>query len=154
MSKKKDKIPVDEINRLAEILKDQDLTEIEIESDDFGLIRVRRETNPTVVAASAPAVAAAQTINHASAPELSSEAGLIEVTSPMVGTFYRSSSPGAEPFVSVGDIVKKGQTLCIVEAMKLMNELPAEVDGEIVEICVNDAEAISFGQILMKIRPA
>ena len=71
----------------------------------------------------------------------------------MVGTFYSKSSPTANPFVKVGDKVKKGQVLCILEAMKLMNEIESEYDGEIVEVCVKDDEMVEFGQALFKIRP-
>ena len=74
------------------------------------------------------------------------------IKSPMVGTFYSKSSPNSTPFVKVGDKVKKGQVLCILEAMKLMNEIESEYDGEIVEICVNDDEMVEFGQSLFKIR--
>lgn len=74
------------------------------------------------------------------------------VKSPMVGTFYTKSSPTAEPFVKVGDRVKRGQTLCIVEAMKLMNEIESEYDGEVVEICVQDDSMVEFGQSLFKIK--
>lgn len=74
------------------------------------------------------------------------------IKSPMVGTFYTKSSPTAEPFVKVGDKVKKGQTLCIIEAMKLMNEIEAECDGEIVEICAMDDSMVEFGQSLFKIK--
>lgn len=75
------------------------------------------------------------------------------IKSPMVGTFYSKSSPTANPFVKVGDKVKKGQVLCILEAMKLMNEIESEYDGEIVEVCVKDDEMVEFGQALFKIRP-
>ena len=74
------------------------------------------------------------------------------IKSPMVGTFYSKSAPTAEPFVKVGDKVKKGQTLCIIEAMKLMNEIEAECDGEVVEVCVKDDEMVEFGQSLFKIK--
>lgn len=74
------------------------------------------------------------------------------IKSPMVGTFYSKSSPTAEPFVKVGDKVKKGQTLCIIEAMKLMNEIEAECDGEIVEICAQDDSMVEFGESLFKIK--
>ena len=75
-----------------------------------------------------------------------------EIKSPMVGTFYSKSSPKAEPFVKVGDKVKKGQVVCIVEAMKLMNEIEAECDGEIVEVCKNDEDMVEYGTVLFKIK--
>lgn len=74
------------------------------------------------------------------------------VTAPMVGTFYASASPKESPFVKVGDKVKKGDVLCIIEAMKLMNEIESEFDGEIAEICVNNEEVVDFGKVLFKIK--
>jgi len=79
--------------------------------------------------------------------------GLVEVTSPMVGTFYRAPAPDADPFVDVGDRVRVGQTLCILEAMKLMNELEAEVSGTIKEIAVENAEPVEYGQVLFRVLP-
>lgn len=96
-----------------------------------------------VVAAAAPAAVAP--------PE---ESTAIEVTSPMVGTFYRAPEPGAAPFADVGDVIEEGQTVAIVEAMKLMNPLAAEVSGRIVEICVKDGDPVEFGQPLMVLEPA
>lgn len=78
---------------------------------------------------------------------------LVEVTSPMVGTFYRAPAPGEPPFASVGDRIRVGQTLCIIEAMKLMNEIEAEVSGQVKEILVKDGEPIEYGQPLMRINP-
>jgi acetyl-CoA carboxylase biotin carboxyl carrier protein len=81
------------------------------------------------------------------------ESGLVEVTSPMVGTFYRAPAPDADPYVEVGDRVSVGQTLCILEAMKLMNELEAEISGTIKEIAVENAEPVEYGQVLFRILP-
>ena len=81
-----------------------------------------------------------------------SEENLKHIKSPMVGTFYASSSPDKDPFVKVGDKVSKGQVLCILEAMKLMNEIESEFDGEIAEICVSNEEVIEYGQIIFKIK--
>ena len=113
---------------------------------------------PAVVAA-APVAAAGPAATSPAAPAASpapaaSGGNLKAVESPMVGTFYRSSSPGAASFVEVGDTVQKGQTLCIVEAMKLMNEIEAEVAGVIAEVLVENGQAVQFGQALFKIRPA
>lgn len=85
--------------------------------------------------------------------EAEAEEDLFKVTSPMVGTFYRAPAPEAPPYVEVGDHVRKGQTLCILEAMKLMNELESEVDGTIVEIAVENAQPVEYGQLLFRIRP-
>ena len=78
----------------------------------------------------------------------------VEVKSPMVGTFYRAPAPGAEPFVKIGDRVRKGQTLCIIEAMKLMNEIECEVDGVVVDISTENAQPVEYGEVLMHIDPA
>jgi acetyl-CoA carboxylase biotin carboxyl carrier protein len=89
----------------------------------------------------------------AAAPAEAPAAAYHEVTSPMVGTFYRAPAPDADPYVEVGDHVKVGQTLCILEAMKLMNELEAEVGGTIVEIAVENAEPVEYGQVLFRVKP-
>lgn len=87
-------------------------------------------------------------------PEDQVKEDFYEVKSPIVGTFYRAPNPNADPYVEVGDVVKKGQVLCIVEAMKLMNEIEAEVSGEMIEVLVPNAHPVEYGQILFKIRPA
>ncbi|MBT7608534.1 MAG: acetyl-CoA carboxylase biotin carboxyl carrier protein [Bacteriovoracaceae bacterium] len=79
--------------------------------------------------------------------------GLLEVTCPFVGTFYRSASPGSDPYVKVGDKVSAGQVLCIVEAMKIMNEIESEVSGEVIEICVENENYVEFGQVLYRVKP-
>jgi acetyl-CoA carboxylase biotin carboxyl carrier protein len=79
--------------------------------------------------------------------------GLLEVTCPFVGTFYRSASPGSDPYIKVGDRVSAGQVLCIVEAMKIMNEIESEVSGEVVEICVENENYVEFGQVLYRVKP-
>ncbi len=90
----------------------------------------------------------------AAAPAEPPSAGLVEITSPMVGTFYRAPSPEAAPYVEVGGTVAAGDVLCVIEAMKLMNELECEIAGRIVEICVDNAEPVDFGQVLFRIDPA
>ena len=110
---------------------------------------------PTQFAAPPPAELApspADAAPPADAP-VADTAGLAEVTSPMVGTFYRAPAPDADPFVEVGDRVRVGQTLCILEAMKLMNELEAEVSGTIKEIAVENAEPVEYGQVLFRVLP-
>jgi acetyl-CoA carboxylase biotin carboxyl carrier protein len=143
------KLPVSAIRELSEILKEQNLTEIEVENDHLGKIRVRKEIS---VAAGANLVAANSNPTSQTSQSVSFATNLFEVKSPMVGTYYASPSPDAEPFIKAGSKVKKGDTLCIVEAMKLMNELPSEIEGEIAEICVTNGQSISFGQVLMKIK--
>jgi acetyl-CoA carboxylase biotin carboxyl carrier protein len=87
-------------------------------------------------------------------PAAASRSDLLEVTAPMVATFYRAAAPGEAPFVEVGARIKVGQTVCILEAMKLMNELESEVGGEVVEILVENGTPVEFGQVLMRVRPA
>ncbi len=119
-------------------------------------LTVRAESNsggnPTLAAPpqTAGEVAPAKLPGEAAAAE---RANLAEVSSPMVGTFYRAPAPDAEPYVDLGDRVKVGQTLCILEAMKLMNELEAEVSGTVREICVDNGEPVEYGQILFRILP-
>lgn len=150
--KEKSDIPVEKINTLAEILKEQGLTEIEVELDGLK-IKVRKEPEGVTYAAPAAPLTNAASSNTAPAAK-DSGSNLYELKSPMVGTFYVSSSPDSDPFVKAGDKINKGETVGIVEAMKLMNELPADVSGEVVEICVQNAEAVSYGQVIMKIRLA
>lgn len=149
-------VPVNAINQLAEILKTQELTEIELELEGQCRIKVKKEITGSVIS-----TVAAPALNQAtsSAPEAASakaaapaaNKNFFEVKSPMVGTYYASPSPDAEPFIKVGDKVKKGDTLCIIEAMKLMNELPAEISGTVKEICVENSQAISFGEVIIRI---
>ncbi len=143
------KFDTDYIERLAEIIEAKGLTEISLE-DGNQAITVRRE----LYAASAVAVTAppaAPSVQPAqSAPKQEIKKGQ-PVTSPMVGTFYKAPSPDAKPFVEVGQTVSKGDVVCIVEAMKLMNEIETEVSGKVVEICVEDGQPVEFGQVLMYI---
>lgn len=104
-------------------------------------------------AADAPQAPASPQGREAAAEAPAPPSNLVEVTSPMVGTFYRAPAPEAPPYVEVGSTVHKGQTLCILEAMKLMNELEAEVAGTVREICVANAEPVEYGQVLFRIEP-
>jgi len=155
---------LEKIEGLLQLLSEHDVREFQFKDEGMEL---ELKLGPEVVAAApvamAPQVAHAPAAAPAAAPSAPSAApapaadaddGLIEIESPMVGTFYRSPSPGAASFVDVGTKVQPGQALCIVEAMKLMNEIEAEVAGEIVEICVENAQPVQFGQTLFKIRPA
>ena len=138
------------IEKLADILMQKDLTEISVE-DGEQAITLRRDTLSVPVASvapvsvAAPVVASTETAVPASAENHKGK----PITSPMVGTFYAASSPDAEPFVKVGQSISKGQVVCIVEAMKLMNEIEAEFSGTITEICVENAQPVEFGQVLM-----
>ncbi len=96
---------------------------------------------------------APSSVSSPSAPPSSGDRRFVEILSPMVGTFYRSSGPDEAPFVEAGDRIRSGQTVCIIEAMKLMNEIEAEVSGEIIEILVQNAASVEYGQPLMRINP-
>ena len=146
------KFDTDYIEKLAEIIEAKGLTEISLE-DGNQAITVRRElytAGAPVVAAPAAAPAAQPVQTPAAAPKQEAKKGQ-PVTSPMVGTFYKASPPDAKPFVEVGQTVSKGDVVCIVEAMKLMNEIESEFSGKVVEICVEDGQPVEFGQVLMYI---
>jgi acetyl-CoA carboxylase biotin carboxyl carrier protein len=106
------------------------------------------------VAAALPAPEAAQPAGGDAAPAGPSNPNLLEVTSPMVGTFYRAPAPDAPDYVEVGTRVKNGDTLCIIEAMKLMNEFECEIQGTVVELCVENAQPVEYGQVLFRVDPA
>ena len=150
----------EQLHRLLEALGESDIQEFRLEGDDFRL-EIRRNlpaqtvmapVMPAPVAAAAPVTASAE---PASAPPASTatRSDLLEVTAPMVGTFYRAPAPGEPPFVEVGTRINVGQAVCILEAMKLMNELESEVGGEVVEILVDNGTPVEFGQVLMRVKP-
>ena len=154
---KNDEIDTALVRGLADILNDTDLTEIEVERGDLK-IRVAREVTMAapmqyapapVQAAPAPAPAAATPASMPSDPAVIVAKSGEEVKSPMVGTVYLQASPEAPPFISVGDKVKKGQTLLIVEAMKTMNPIQSPRDGVVVEVLVGDAQPVEFGEALV-----
>ncbi|MDV3353703.1 acetyl-CoA carboxylase biotin carboxyl carrier protein [Leptothoe sp. ISB3NOV94-8A] len=158
-----------ELRQLVAALDQTDIAELTLKNPQFELT-LRKATAPsqsvvlssdaTVSAAAIPSVApmmasppaTGAAATEPAAPPVSSPSDLYEITSPMVGTFYRSPAPDESPFVDTGDRIKPGQTVCIIEAMKLMNELEAEVSGEIVEILVQNAEPVEFGQPLMRVK--
>ena len=138
-----------DIRKYAELMRELELTGLEITEGDR-VVRLERSAPETVrvpVAPAAPAASAAVEMPARSAAE-----SLVSVTSPLVGVFYASPAENAAPYVSVGDRVTKGQTLCIVEAMKLMNEITAEEDGVIAEICVVNGQVVEYGTELFRIR--
>jgi acetyl-CoA carboxylase biotin carboxyl carrier protein len=148
-----------QLRDLLDQLSKSDIQEFRLEAEDLRL-EVRRNL-PAVVTAAAPPLAApppAAPPPAAAAPPppatAASRGDLQPITAPMVGTFYRSPAPGEPPFVDLGTRIRAGQTVCILEAMKLMNELEAEVAGEVVEILVENGTPVEFGQVLMRIRPA
>ncbi len=152
---------LDEIKQLIDFIRERDLSEFELERADFKLriksgAAVQAVAPPVVLAAPAAPLAAvpAAPVPTSSVPPPAAEVGedLAIVTSPIVGTFYRSAEPGAKPFVEVGDSVRKGQVLCIIEAMKLMNEIDSEHEGEVVSIYVQNGQAVQYGERLFAIR--
>lgn len=140
-----------EIRKLIDLMHDTALSEIEVE-EAGRRIRVRRETPALAQEKARPASPEKET-PPAIETKKEEQDGTVAVKSPIVGTFYKSPSPDADSYAEVGDIVKKGQVLCIVEAMKLMNEIESDVEGKVVEICVEDGTAVEYGEPLFKIEP-
>lgn len=149
------------LKTLIDLVSDSNITELEITEDD-GKVRIVKASAVTVAApsvqmvhaaapmaapAAAPAVAA-----PVAAPAPAQPAGHV-IKSPMVGTFYVSSTPGGKPMAEVGTVVKEGDAVCIIEAMKIMNEIESEFDGVVREVCVQDAHPVEYGQVLFRIDP-
>jgi acetyl-CoA carboxylase biotin carboxyl carrier protein len=161
---------LDEIKQILEMMREHELSEFELERDNFKL-RLRKNTighwTPPV-APVAPLASYPQAPPAGHGPGLppppvtaadiltaaDEEMELAVVKSPIVGTFFRASEPGAKPFTEVGERVRKGQVLCIIEAMKLMNEINAEIEGEVVKIYVENGQAVQYGERLLAIKPA
>jgi len=154
----------DQLRQLITLLGESDIQELKLEGDDFRL-ELRRNlpaSQPQVVmqAPPAPAMVTAPVAPPSASPSAAPPAAaavrgdLLEITAPMVGTFYRASAPGEPACVELGSRISVGQPICILEAMKLMNELEAEVSGEVVEILVENGTPVEFGQVLMRVRPA
>lgn len=152
---------IKEVRKLINLMNANDLVEIEVESGESRVLLKKAGANAVVQAAPmqfSPGMVPAPTDN-APAPEADRDTGSVEgdsvtFNSPMVGTFYVAAAPGAEPFVRIGDRVGPASVLCIVEAMKVMNEIQAETTGEILEVLVGDGEAVEYGQPLFTIRPS
>ena len=157
---------LDEIKQLIEFIKGQELTEFELEQDGFK-IRIKSGQGNHVAAVAHPSasmpmmapqmapIAAASAPAAAPPPAVEDDGGeLCIMKSPIVGTFYRAAEPGAKEFVSVGDTVRKGQVLCIIEAMKLMNEIDSEYDGEVTSIYIENGQAVQYGERLFAIKPS
>ena len=154
---------LDQLKQILELVRAHDLTEFEIEHDGLRL-KIRKDATGTAVAmpahmpAAPPTVAGAVTRAPAAASESSplaepsEEIELAVVKSPIVGTFYRSPEPESAAFVEIGSTVKKGQVLCIIEAMKLMNEIDSEYEGEIVNIYVENGQPVQYGERLFAIK--
>jgi acetyl-CoA carboxylase biotin carboxyl carrier protein len=146
-----DERAVELTRRLAAVLAEHGLAEVEIEAAD---LRVRVQRAPAAASAPppAPAVPAPTAVERPLVGDVPSPT-LVTMEAPMVGTFYRASSPTAEPYVQPGDLVKEGQVLCIIEAMKLMNEIESRVAGRVARILVENGQAVEYGQPLFLIDP-
>ena len=164
-------VDINQLKQLLDLVREHELSEFEFEHDGLRL-RVRKDTTgahaPTLSAAPAPVTgvappatgatlaqraATAETVSATMADAAAdAEIELAVVKSPIVGTFYRSSEPGTAPFVEVGSAVKKGDVLCIIEAMKLMNEIDSEYDGEVANIYVENGQPVQYGERLFAIR--
>jgi acetyl-CoA carboxylase biotin carboxyl carrier protein len=157
------KLGTDLIKELMSLLEASGLTEMEIETKDFRVYLSKAKPQATTQFIAPPTAAPALTPaagpkvepveKPVSEPAEEVPSGLHAIRSPIVGTFYRAPAPGAEPFTDVGKKVRKGQTLCIVEAMKVMNEIESDVDGEVVKILVENAQPVEYGQILFLLKP-
>jgi acetyl-CoA carboxylase biotin carboxyl carrier protein len=157
------KLGTDLIKELMSLLEASGLTEMEIETKDFRVYLSKAKPQATTQFIAPPTAAPALTPaagpkvepaeKPVSEPVEEVPSGLHAIRSPIVGTFYRAPAPGAEPFTDVGKKVRKGQTLCIVEAMKVMNEIESDVDGEVVKILVENAQPVEYGQILFLLKP-
>ncbi len=162
-------LSANELKDLVAALSQSDVAELTLKSSTFELT-LRKQgvlgVAPSLPGATGSVVADPPKVASVAVPEVALAAPtpapvpppgkspeLLTISSPMVGTFYRSPGPDESPFVNVGDRITNGQTVCIIEAMKLMNELEAEVSGEVVEILVDNAEPVEFGQALMLVRP-
>ena len=173
------KIDLDQIRELLSVVSSTDVTELTIEfgdqritvkksssiplteaqlspkpivikTEEIPVVQTREVASPAAAPAVAPAAVESAPVAEAPVEKTN---GLVEITSPMVGTFYRASSPESPPFVDVGDHVNEGQTVCIIEAMKLMNDMPSEVSGKIVKVIAENGSTVEYGQTLFLVDP-
>jgi len=150
-------IELKDVQKIAELLRESpEIGSIEVKGMFGTGVVITRTGSGAVAYAPAPAALPAPAVAAeaaASAPPARPASSLKEIKSPMVGTFYKAPEPGAEPYAKVGTRVTAGQTVCIIEAMKIMNEIEAEISGVIREICVEDAHPVEFGQVLYRVDP-
>ncbi len=156
-------IKLDELKQILELVREHELTELELEGDGLK-VRIKKDSQVVVQhAAAVPAAAAAAGALPGPAPmpaaapgtadtEIEVDTELAVVKSPIVGTFYRAPEPSAPAFVQVGDVVRKGQTLCIIEAMKMMNNIDSEYEGTVVKVYVENGQPVQFGERLFAIK--
>lgn len=138
---------------IADVMEDRGLTRVRVEEPDGTAVELERASaaQPVAVPMPMPGAVTAPAVAPVAMPAAAPEPKGTGVTAPMVGVFYAAPAPGDEPFVHVGSKVKAGETLCIIEAMKVLNEVTAEADGEVLEICVADGDLVEFGSCLMRI---
>ena len=142
------------IKELIDLMNENELGEMEVEQDGVK-IKLVKKTEGVIEKIVSPSAVVPDAGPEKESQDASGAPGNVrEVKAPMVGTFYRAPAPDVDPHVEVGDTVQKGDVLCIVEAMKLMNEVKSEFSGRIVEICIENAEPVEFGQTLFLIEPA
>lgn len=148
---------IDKVKQLISIMNENDLSEIEIQ-EDVTKIRIKKSEvgyTHTISPVTVPSLLHPKLEQAHPSQALPKESeNFVEIISPMVGTFYRASAPGADPCVNVGDFVNEETVVCIIEAMKIMNEVKAETVGEIRDVYVNDGEAVEFGQPLFRVKPS
>jgi acetyl-CoA carboxylase biotin carboxyl carrier protein len=151
---------IEDIKQLVQLMVDNDLSELDITDGERKVSLRRGAGNVPVFTALPQAVPAAAPVAPAAAPVAASTAApvepakLLEIKSPMVGTFYAAPSPDSDPYVGVGTAVSDSSVVCIIEAMKVMNEIKAECSGTIMEICVKNAQPVEFGQVLFRVKPS
>ena len=155
-------INIDDVRRILEMAREHELSELEVESEGFR-IRIRKDSTgvshavslapvqPATAPGPAPVATTAGPLGGAP-PAIEPDMELAVVTSPIVGTFYRSPEPNAPPFVETGDTVRKGQTLCIIEAMKMMNNIDSDYEGTLVKVYVENGQPVQFGERLFAIK--
>lgn len=149
----KDIFDVKRIREIIELMEEHDLSAVDLQQGDEKIKLNRGSVSPVYSAPPPVAAAPAAAAPAAAAPAAAADAGTVTVNAPMVGTFYSRANPESDPFVKVGDIVSEDTIVCIVEAMKVFNEIPAECSGKIVEVLVKDQEAIDFGKPMFRVEP-
>ncbi len=142
------------LKQVIQIMKEDDLSEVCIEQKDIKIQVTRMSDQPTIATQGmAMLTANEKTLSLPATEDVGALDGLVVIAAPMVGTFYRAASPEAEPFVNFGDEIEVDQVICVIDAMKLMNEITADLSGEIVEILVQDGQPVEYDQPLFRVRP-
>ncbi len=145
----KRELKLDILKEIIQIMKDEDISEVSIQQNDLK-IEVKRFPDQMSLATQGAAMMALQ---QEAAHSENIPDGLVIIPAPMVGTFYRAPSPDAKPYVNVGDSIEAGEVICIIEAMKLMNEITADITGEVTEILVEDGQSVEYDQPMFQVRP-